>query len=133
MTLEAVTPLSESYAKAMSTGFENRWMDPYQRPRKQSGAHMAGSAYDVHPYVLMNYNDNYESVSTLAHEWGHAMHSYFSNAAQPFINSDYATFVAEIASTFNEALLLEQALKSAKTDDERLLYLGSAPENLRGP
>jgi oligoendopeptidase F len=93
---------------------------------------MAGSAYDVHPYVMMNYNDNYESVSTVAHEWGHAMHSYFSNRSQPFINSDYATFTAEIASTFNEALLLEHALKSAKNDDERLLYLGSALENLRG-
>ncbi len=132
MTLEAVKPLGESYAKAMRTGFENRWMDAYPRPRKQSGAHMAGSAYDVHPFVLMNYNDNYESVTTLAHEWGHAMHSYFTNASQPFVNSDYATFVAEIASTFNEAMLLENVLKSAKNDDERLLYLGSALEGLRG-
>src|SRR5882672_9102816 len=132
MVLESAKPLGERYLEAMAKGFENRWMDAYPRPRKQSGAHMAGSAYDVHPYVLMNYNDNYESVSTLAHEWGHAMHSYFSNAAQPFVNSDYATFVAEIASTFNEALLLEHALKTAKTDDERLLYLGSALENLRG-
>ncbi|HYR35148.1 MAG TPA: oligoendopeptidase F [Burkholderiales bacterium] len=132
MTLEAVKPLGERYVAAMQKGFNERWMDVYPRPRKQSGAHMAGSAYDVHPYVLMNYSDNYESVSTLAHEWGHAMHSHFSNAAQPFINSDYATFVAEIASTFNEALLLEHALKTAKTDDERLLYLGSALENLRG-
>jgi len=132
MALESAKPLGERYLEAMAKGFENRWMDVYPRPRKQSGAHMAGSAYDVHPYVLMNYNDNYESVSTLAHEWGHAMHSYFSNAAQPFINSDYATFVAEIASTFNEALLLEYALKNAKNDDERLLYLGSALENLRG-
>src|SRR5437879_12546088 len=110
MTLEAVTPLSESYAKAMSTGFENRWMDPYQRPRKQSGAHMAGSAYDVHPYVLMNYNDNYESVSTLAHEWGHAMQSYFSNEAQHFINSDYTTFVGDITCPSYESLLIEIAL-----------------------
>ncbi|HZE59235.1 MAG TPA: oligoendopeptidase F [Burkholderiales bacterium] len=131
MTLEAVKPLGEKYGKAMRAGFENRWMDAYPRPRKQSGAHMAGSAYDVHPFVLMNYNDNYESVSTLAHEWGHAMHSYFTNASQPFINSDYATFVAEIASTFNEAMLLENALQSAKNDDERLLYLGSALEGLR--
>jgi len=81
--------------------------------------------------VLMNYNDNYESVTTLAHEWGHAMHSYFTNASQPFVNSDYATFVAEIASTFNEEMLLEDALKGAKTDDERLLYLGSSLEGMR--
>ena len=132
MVLDSVKPLGERYVSALATGFENRWMDAYPRPRKQSGAHMAGSAYDVHPYVLMNYTDNYESVSTLAHEWGHAMHSYFSNAAQPFVNADYATFVAEIASTFNEALLLEHALKSAQNDEERLLYLGSALESLRG-
>jgi oligoendopeptidase F len=132
MTLEAVKPLGERYVSAMAKGFDSRWMDAYPRPKKQSGAHMAGAAYDVHPYVLMNYNDNYESVSTLAHEWGHAMHSYFSNATQPFVLSDYATFTAEIASTFNEALLLENALKSAKNDDERLLYLGSALEQLRG-
>jgi oligoendopeptidase F len=86
----------------------------------------------VHPFLLINYNDNYESVSTIAHEWGHAMHSYFSNKAQPFATASYATFVAEIASTTNEALLLEYALKAAKTDDERLLYLGSALEGLRG-
>ncbi|HZD20505.1 MAG TPA: M3 family oligoendopeptidase, partial [Burkholderiales bacterium] len=131
MVLEAVKPLGERYGSAMAEGFERRWMDTYPRPRKQSGAHMAGDAYDVHPYVLMNYTGNYESVSTLAHEWGHAMHSYYSNAAQPFVNSSYATFVAEIASTFNEALLLEHALKTAKSDDERLLYLGSALETLR--
>ena len=131
MVLEAVKPLGEDYVKAMRTGFENRWMDAYPRPHKQSGAHMAGSAYDVHPFVLMNYNDNYESVSTVAHEWGHAMHSYYTNRTQPFINSDYATFVAEIASTFNEELLLEHALKAAKNDDERLLYLGSSLEGIR--
>jgi oligoendopeptidase F len=132
MTLEAVKPLGSRYVSAMAKGFESRWMDAYPRPKKQSGAHMAGSAYDVHPYVLMNYNDNYESVSTLAHEWGHAMHSYFSNSAQPFILSDYATFTAEIASTGNEQLLVKHMLKNAKTDDERLLYLGSALEQLRG-
>jgi len=132
MMLEAVKPLGERYVAAMAAGLQNRWMDVYPRPRKLSGAHMAGSAYDVHPFVLMNYNDNYESVSTLAHEWGHAMHSYLSNAAQPFVTSDYPIFVAEIASTFNEALLLEHMLKNAADDNERLLYLGSALENLRG-
>ena len=114
------------------TGLNSRWMDAYPRPRKQSGAHMAGHAYDVHPYVLMNYNDDYESVTTLAHEWGHAMHSFLANGAQPFVTANYATFVAEIASTFNEALLLEHMLKAAKSDDERLFYLGSALETLRG-
>ncbi len=132
MMLEAVKPLGEPYRDAMAAGLKARWMDTYPRPRKQSGAHMAGRAYDVHPYVMMNYTDNYESVSTLAHEWGHAMHSYLSNHEQPFVTSGYSIFVAEIASTFNEALLLDHVLKTAKSDDERLLYLGSALEELRG-
>ena len=132
MTLEAVKPLGPEYVAAMQKGFNERWMDTYPRPQKQSGAHMAGTAYDVHPYVLMNYFDNYDSVTTVAHEWGHAMHSYLTNRAQPFITSDYATFIAEIASTCNEALLLQSVLAKAKDDNERLLYLGSALENLRG-
>ncbi|HZQ61150.1 MAG TPA: M3 family metallopeptidase, partial [Casimicrobiaceae bacterium] len=104
----------------------------YPRPRKLSGAHMNGVAYDVHPYLLLNYNDDYASVSTLTHEWGHAMHTVLSNRAQPFPTARYAIFVAEIASTLNEALLLDHMLKIAKNDDERMLYLGSALEGLRG-
>ena len=110
----------------------NRWMDTYPRPRKLSGVHMAGYAYDVHRFVLMHYNDDYESLTTLAHEWGHAMHSYLSNRSQPFVTANYATFVAEIASTFNEALLLGRMLKKVNNDDERLFYLGNALENLHG-
>jgi len=132
MVLDAVAPLGKDYVAALAYGLDNRWMDTYPRPQKQSGAHMDGYAYDVHPYVLMNYNDDYESVTTVAHEWGHAMHSYLANKAQPFVNAHYATFIAEIASTFNEELLLQQALKTATTDDERLFYLGSALEQLRG-
>jgi oligoendopeptidase F len=132
LMLESAKTLGEPYASAMAEGLKNRWMDVYPRPRKQSGAHMAGYAYDVHPYVLMNYTDNYESVSTLVHEWGHAMHSYLANRAQPFVTANYPIFTAEIASTFNEAVLLEQVLKNAKSDEERLLYLGSALEGLRG-
>ena len=132
LTIESAAPLGKEYQDALAAGFANRWMDAYPRPRKQSGAHMAGYAYDVHPYVLMNYNDDYESVTTLAHEWGHAMHSYLSVRAQPFVTANYATFVAEIASTVNEQLLLDRVLKTAKTDDERLFYLGSALEGLRG-
>src|SRR5258708_32860273 len=130
--LESVKPLGPDYAAAMAKGVAERWMDVYPRPRKLSGAHMAGEAYDVHPLLLINYTNNYESVTTIAHEWGHAMHTYLSNKGQPFATSQYATFVAEIASTLNEALLLDYALKSARSDDERLLYLGSALEGLRG-
>jgi oligoendopeptidase F len=131
MVLQAVAPLGQDYVAAMDTGFNSRWMDAYPRPNKQSGAHMAGIAYDAHPYVLMNYNADYESVTTLAHEWGHAMHSYLANRAQPFVTAGYAIFVAEIASTFNEQLLLQRMLKNSLTDDERLLYLGSALEQMR--
>ncbi|MEJ6022186.1 oligoendopeptidase F [Ramlibacter sp. PS4R-6] len=131
-TLAAVAPLGADYAAAMRKGFDSRWMDVYPRKGKLSGAHMAGYAYDVHPYVLMNYNDDYESQTALAHEWGHAMHSYLSNANQPFATASYAIFVAEIASTLNEALMLDHMLKVAKGDDERLYYLGSALEAIRG-
>src|SRR5258706_4005695 len=131
MMVEAVAPLGAEYVAAMKKGLGERWMDVYPRGRASSPARMAGDAYDVHPLLLINYTNNYDSVTTIAHEWGHAMHSYLSNKAQPFATSSYATFVAEIASTLNEALLLDYALKAAKGDDERLLYLGSALENLR--
>ena len=130
--LEAVKPLGDAYVATVKRGLDERWMDVYPRPRKLSGAHMAGAAYDVHPYLLLNHNDDYESLSTLLHEWGHAIHTDLSNRAQPYPTSGYATFIAEIASTFNEALLLDYMLKVAKSDDERLLFLGSALETLRG-
>jgi len=130
--LDAVKPLGPEYVAAMKKGVESRWMDVYPRPRKLSGAHAFGAAYDVHPFLMMNYTENYNSVSTMAHEWGHAMHSYLSNKGQPYATANYATFVAEIASTCNEALLLDHVLRIAKDDDERLLYLGSALETLRG-
>ncbi|HYC37180.1 MAG TPA: oligoendopeptidase F [Usitatibacter sp.] len=130
--VESAAPLGPDYVAAMKKGLADRWMDTYPRPRKLSGAHVFGVAYDVHPFVLMNYTNNYESVSTLAHEWGHAMHSYLSNKGQPFATARYATFVAEIASTTNEGFLLDYMLKHAKNDDERMLYLGSALEGLRG-
>ena len=131
LVLDAVAPLGKEYVDTLRHGLDSRWMDLYPRPHKEGGAFMAGSAYDVHPYVLTNYTDNYLSVSTIAHEWGHAMHSYLANHAQPFPTAQYATFVAEIASTFNENLLLDRMLAQAKTDDEKLFYLGTALEGLR--
>jgi oligoendopeptidase F len=132
LMLASVKPLGDDYVAAMKKGTESRWMDVYPRPKKRSGAYMNGSVYDVHPYLLLNHNDDYESLSTLAHEWGHAMHSYLAIKNQPSITAEYPTFTAEIASTTNEVLLLDHMLKIAKTDEERLLYLGSALENLRG-
>lgn len=132
LMLESSKPLGNEYVAGMEKGLQERWMDVYPRPRKRSGAYMNGAAYDVHPYLLLNYNDDYESVSTLAHEWGHAMHSWLSNKSQHFVNADYPIFTAEIASTTNEGLLLDYMLKNAKNDDERLLFLGSALEGYRG-
>jgi oligoendopeptidase F len=132
LVLEALAPLGPEYVDAVRKGFASRWMDVYPQPGKSSGAYSNGSAYDVHPYVLMNYNDDYESVSTVAHEWGHAMHSFLANKDQPYPTADYSTFVAEVASTFNEALLLRRMLDEAKSDDERLFLLGNYLENLRG-
>jgi oligoendopeptidase F len=132
LMLDAAKILGDDYAAAMKKGTESGWMDVYPRPRKHSGAYMNGIIYDVHPYLLLNHNDDYESLSTMAHEWGHAMHSYLANKSQPFISADYPTFTAEIASTTNEVFQLDHMLKIAKNDDERMLYLGSALENLRG-
>src|SRR6185503_4940408 len=127
----AMAPLGSQYVARLTRALDSHWMDAYPRPRKQSGGYMNGIVYDVHPFLLLNYNDDYTSLTTLAHEWGHAMHSVLADGAQPFATSRYATFVAEIASTTNEALLLEHMLAQARTDDERLLYLGSALEGLR--
>ncbi|NNE05208.1 MAG: oligoendopeptidase F family protein, partial [Xanthomonadales bacterium] len=92
LTLESSKPLGGAYIEVMASGFENRWMDAYPRPGKRSGAYMNGSIYDEHPFVLMNYNDDYESVSTLAHEWGHAMHSYLASKNQPYPTASYSIF-----------------------------------------
>ena len=98
---------------------------------KRSGAYMSGSAYDVHPYMLINYNGKYNDMSTVAHELGHAMHSFHSNRAQPFQLAGYQTFVAEVASQFNEDLLLEYILKQVKDKDVRIAILGNYLETLK--
>jgi oligoendopeptidase F len=132
LVLEAVKPLGDAYYNAVKQSFEERWIDMYPTPGKQSGAYSAGDAYDVHPYILMNYNGQYNDVSTLAHEIGHAMHSFFSNRTQPYPTADYPIFVAEVASTFNEALLIDKVLKDIKDDNVRLSLLMSYLDNLKG-
>lgn len=128
---EALKPLGNEYVSTLDKAFTNRWIDYYPTLNKRSGAYSTGGAYDVHPYILMNWNDDYESVSTLAHELGHTMHSFFSNTHQPFAKADYATFVAEIASTLNENLLNDYMVRNAKSDEEKLSLLGSYLELLR--
>ena len=93
---------------------------------------MFGAAYDVHPYLLLNFQGDYDGVSTFAHEWGHGVHSVLANRNQPFATAGYATFVAEMASTINEQLLLAYMIENAANDEERLFYLGQALEQYRG-
>jgi len=131
LVLDAMRPLGADYCRVLAEAFENRWIDVYPSPGKRAGAYSNGSAYDVHPYILLNYNDQYEDVSTLAHELGHTMHSYYSNKHQPYPTADYSIFVAEVASTFNEALLIDKMLKEIKDDDTRLSLLMNYLEGVR--
>jgi oligoendopeptidase F len=130
--LEALAPLGPEYAAGAKRAFTERWIDMYPNEGKTSGAYSNGGAYDVHPYMLLNYNGKYDDMSTLAHELGHTMHSYYSNKTQPYASSSYATFVAEVASTFNEALLMDYMLKQIKDDDTRLSLLGNYLEGIKG-
>jgi oligoendopeptidase F len=132
LVLDAMKPLGDDYVKVLKQSFDERWIDVYPTAGKRSGAYSNGSVYDVHPYVLLNYNDQYEDVSTLAHEMGHAMHSYYSNTNQPFALSDYSIFVAEVASTFNEVLLMDKMLKEIKDDDTRLSLLMNYLDGFKG-
>ncbi|NRA67008.1 MAG: oligoendopeptidase F [Pseudobacteriovorax sp.] len=129
--LEAVKPLGEGYKKELAYATKQKWMDIYPRKGKRSGAFASGGAYEVHPYVLLNHLDDYNSVSTYAHEWGHAMHSVLSNKNQPYQDSRYATFVAETAAIVNEVLLLEHNLKNAESDEEKLFFLDYGLNMLR--
>ncbi|MBO9574164.1 MAG: oligoendopeptidase F [Sphingobium sp.] len=131
-TLAAVAPLGPDYVKQLGAATAEKWMDPFPRQGKTSGAYMQPGAYDVHPYLLLNLGENYEGMSTFAHEWGHAMHSLLTKANQPYDKSNYATFIAEIASTCNEQLLVSYMLKQAKTKEEKLFYLGQQMEQIRG-
>jgi oligoendopeptidase F len=132
LSLEAVKPLGPDYGAQMARATAVRWMDPWPRPGKRPGAYMQPGAFDVHPYLLLNLSDSYDGLSTYAHEWGHALHSLLANAAQPYEKARYTTFIAEIASTANEMLLVRHMLGLARTKDEKLFYLGQLMENIRG-
>ena len=107
-------------------------MHVYPQPGKRSGAYMSGAAYDVHPLILLNHQDDYNSASTYAHEWGHGMHQVLSNENQPYELADFSIFTTEIAAIAAELMLQEHMLENAQSEDERLYYLGSALEQMRG-
>jgi len=129
--LKALAPLGEDYLAKLREGFENRWIDVYENEGKRSGAYSAG-AYGTHPYVLLNYSGSLDSMFTLAHEMGHALHSCYSNENQPFIYSDYKIFVAEVASTTNEILLMEYLLKNTTDKKEKAYLLNHYLDSFKG-
>ena len=130
--LTALQPLGTAYIERLRHGLNSRWIDYMPTAGKRSGAYSNGAAYDAHPYILMNWNDNYDSLGTLAHEIGHTMHSDLTNHAQPFANANYSIFVAEIASTFNEQLVDHYLMQQIQDPNVKLYLLGHYLEGFRG-
>jgi oligoendopeptidase F len=129
--LAALAPLGTEYAAGARRAFSDRWIDFYPTEGKASGGYMNGRAYDVHPFILVNFNGRYDDMSTIAHELGHSMQSYFSSKAQPYPLAFYPNFVAEVASTFNEALLIDYMLKTTEDSATKLSLLGRYLENIK--
>lgn len=131
MVLDAVAPLGEEYVAEVRRGFAERWVDVYPNKGKSGGAYSTGT-YDSEPYIMTNFTGTLDSVSTLAHEMGHSMHSLLSRRTQPAQYADYTLFVAEVASTVNEYLMIEQLLKTKQRPDTRLFLLNQYLENFKG-
>jgi oligoendopeptidase F len=132
LILESLQPLGKDYTNVIQQAFDERWIDVYPSAGKTSGAYSNGIVYDVHPYILLNYNEQYNDVSTLAHELGHTMHSYLSNKNQHFVNARYSIFVAEVASTLNEALLMDKVLNEVDDEDTKLSLLMEYLDGFKG-
>ncbi|NOX17066.1 MAG: oligoendopeptidase F family protein, partial [Chlorobi bacterium] len=130
IVLDALKPLGEDYLSHLKTAFENRWIDVYETKGKRSGAYSSGTTFGVHPYVLLNWNNQLNDVFTFAHEMGHNMHSFYTGKNQPFPYADYSIFVAEVASTTNEALLLDYLIDHAKTKEEKLALIEKNLNNI---
>lgn len=128
---KGLEPLGDDYQRILKEGFENRWIDIYENENKRSGAYSWG-AYGTHPYVLLNYNDTLDNVFTLAHEMGHAIHSYHSDKEQPYIYAGYKIFVAEVASTCNESLLIDYLLKNTEDKKEKAYLINHFLDKFKG-
>ena len=126
-----LAPMGEEYLGHLREGFTNHWIDVYENQGKRSGAYSWG-AYGVHPYVLLNYQDKLDDVFTLAHEMGHALHTYYSNQNQPYTYAGYRIFVAEVASTCNESLLMQHLLKNSKDKKEKAYLLNHFIDQFKG-
>ncbi|MFZ7824576.1 oligoendopeptidase F [Priestia sp. 40] len=129
--LKGLKPLGEDYLNVLKEGFENRWVDVHENKGKRSGAYSSGT-YGTNPYILMNWQDNVNNLFTLAHEFGHSVHSYYTRKTQPYPYGDYSIFVAEVASTCNEALLNNYLLKTIDDEKQRLYLLNHYLEGFRG-
>lgn len=129
--LQGLKPLGDEYLGILREGFNSGWIDVYENKGKRSGAYSSG-CYGVHPYVLLNYTDNLDNVFTLAHEMGHALHSYYSNKNQPFVYANYKIFVAEVASTLNETLLINYLLDHTDDENEQRYLINHYLEQFRG-
>jgi oligoendopeptidase F len=127
--IESAAPLGTDYQARMRRGFSGRWIDVFENDGKRSGAYSA-SVYGTHPYMLMNWNETLDDVFTMAHEMGHSMHTMYSHETQPFVYSDYTIFVAEVASTLNEALLLDHLLAKTEDETEQSVLLQHAIDNI---
>ena len=132
LTLASAAPLGNHYLELLNKGFAGTWMHVYPQQGKAPGAYMYGDVYDVHPFLLLNHNGQFNDVSTFTHEWGHAIHTMLAQEHNPYETVGYATFTAEVASTTNEVLLQEHMLAQDISDQERLFYLGTALEAVRG-
>ena len=130
VVLTALAPLGEDYVAQVAKGLDS-WVDVYPADGKRGGAYSSGGWYDGHPWILLNYNGSFESVATTAHEFGHAMHAWLTNHTQPYPTSDYSIMAAEVASTFNEALVKEHLLASNDDPTFRMLVLGDFLERFR--
>ena len=128
--LEALKPLGEEYLKVIKSAFDEGWIDVYDNEGKKGGAYSWGS-YDSHPYILMSYKNDLNSLFTLVHELGHSVHSHYSRTSQPFLYSDYKIFVAEVASTLNELLIINYLLENSKSKDETIYLLNYYLEQFR--
>lgn len=130
LVLESLKPLGDEYLASLKKAFDNRWIDVYETPAKRNGAYSSGTTYGVHPYVLLNWTNLLNDVFTLAHEMGHNMHSYYTGITQPYPYANYSIFLAEVASTFNESLLLDYLIKKAETIEEKLYLLEKYLNNI---
>ncbi|MEN6462277.1 MAG: M3 family oligoendopeptidase, partial [Syntrophomonas sp.] len=131
MVLAGLQPLGQEYISLLKEGMDRGWIDVYENEGKTSGAYSWG-AYETHPYVLLNYDNKLDDVFTVAHEMGHSLHTYYSNSNQPFVYGQYTIFVAEVASTVNESLLIDYLIKNSSSREEKIYLINHYLEEFRG-